>query len=161
MLDTSMKPTESIVAVLDNVRSLYNVGSIFRTSDALGVQKLYLCGITGTPEHPRLAKTALAALQAVQWQYKKSAYQTVKHLKQQGYYIIALERAAKSVPIHPIANRPMAIVVGHERNGTDMKILDLADQIMEVPMRGVGESMNVAVAYGVASYVLTSGSVQE
>jgi 23S rRNA (guanosine2251-2'-O)-methyltransferase len=151
-----MKQVESIVAVLDNVRSLYNVGSIFRTSDALGVQKLYLCGITGTPENPRLAKTALAALNAVRWEHKISALQTVKQLKKQGYYIVALERIAGSKPVTKVRERPLAIIVGHERNGTDTEILALADQIVEVPMYGIGVSMNVAVAYGIASYVLTS-----
>ncbi len=151
-----MKQAEPIVAVLDNVRSLYNVGSIFRTSDALGVQKLYLCGITGTPEHPRLAKTALAALNAVKWEYKKSALQTVKQLKKHGYYIVALERTAGSQRVEPVKNRPLAIIVGHERSGTSAKILEQVDQIMEIPMQGVGQSMNVAVAYGIATYVLTS-----
>lgn len=156
-----MGSTDSIVAVLDNVRSLYNVGSIFRTSDALGVHKLYLCGITGTPEHPRLAKTALAALDAVKWEYAKSALQTVKELKRHGYLIVALERGSDSTPIHPISQRPLAIIVGHERNGTDTSILKLADYILEIPMHGVGVSMNVAVAYGIASYVLTSSIAAE
>lgn len=156
MLDDPMESTDSIVAVLDNVRSLYNVGSIFRTSDALGVQKLYLCGITGTPEHPRLAKTALAALNAVSWQYERSALDIVKQLKQEGYYVIALERTPESKPVSPVKQRPLAIIVGHERNGTDTNILKLADHIFEIPMHGVGVSMNVAVAYGIASYVLTS-----
>jgi tRNA G18 (ribose-2'-O)-methylase SpoU len=151
-----MRQIEPVVAVLDNVRSLYNVGSIFRTSDALGVNKLYLCGITGTPNNPRLAKTALAALGAVNWEYKKSALRTVKWLKQKGYYLVALEQTSQSQPVRPIKNRPLAIIVGHERNGTAAKVLEQADQIVEIPMKGVGQSMNVAVAYGIATYVLTS-----
>lgn len=147
---------EPIVAVLDNVRSLYNVGSIFRTSDALGIKKLYLCGITGTPTHPRLAKTALAALEAVPWEHKESAVETVRALKKQGYTIVALERTQQSEPIRPIAHRPLALVVGHEREGTEEEILQLSDTVMEIPMRGVGRSMNVAVAFGIASYLITT-----
>ncbi len=145
---------EPMVAVLNNVRSLYNVGSIFRTSDALGVGKLYLCGITGTPEHPRLAKTALAALTAVPWVKRQSALRTVQYLKKQGYYIVALEIAAQSQPIHPITQRPLALIIGHERTGVDQRPLALADEVLHIPMHGVGQSMNVAVAYGIAVHAL-------
>lgn len=138
------------VAVLNNIRSLYNVGSIFRTSDALGVSEIYLCGITGTPENPRMAKTALAGLQTVAWHYKKSALRTIKDLKNRGYYIIALEITSESQPIHPIAQRPIAIVLGHEREGVDDRILACADEVIHIPMHGVGKSLNVSVAYGIA-----------
>lgn len=144
------------MAVLDNVRSLYNVGSIFRTSDALGIEKLYLCGITGTPEHHRLAKTALAALDAVTWESKQSTVRTIQYLKKLGYYIVAIEKTANSIPVKPISNRPIALIVGHERSGTNQKVLELADEIVEIPMQGVGVSMNVAVAFGIASFVITS-----
>jgi len=143
-----------IVVVLNNIRSLYNVGSIFRTSDALGIKKLYLCGITGTPEHYRLAKTALKALKAVDWEYKQSAYRTVRQLKSAGYYIISLEISQNSQPLQKISQRPLAIVLGHEIRGVENRILQESDQVLHIPMQGVGISMNVAVAYGIAAYVL-------
>jgi 23S rRNA (guanosine2251-2'-O)-methyltransferase len=142
------------VIVLNNIRSLYNVGSIFRTSDALGIDKLYLCGITGTPKHPRLAKTALAALQAVPWLYRQSAYRTIKQLKKDGYYVVALEITPTSKPIYSVIKRPLALVIGHERQGVDKRILELADEVLHIPMKGVGVSMNVAVAYGIAISVI-------
>jgi tRNA G18 (ribose-2'-O)-methylase SpoU len=151
--DSSLPP---VVAVLNNIRPLYNVGSIFRTSDALGVEKLYLGGITGTPENPRLAKTALAGLESVGWEYKKSALRTVRWLKSQGYYVVCLELGERSVPLQPASNRPLAIVIGHERTGVDRRILDEADAIMAIPMGGKGKSLNVAVAYGIAAYTLLS-----
>ncbi len=147
-------PTHTIVAILNNVRSLYNVGSIFRTSDALGVHKVYLCGITGTPDNPRLHKTALAGLQTVAWEYKKSALRTIKDLKKQGYTIVALELTDSSTPIAPIPDRPLAIILGHEREGVDTRILAEADHIVHIPMHGAGKSLNVSVAYGIASHEL-------
>src|SRR4051812_32974245 len=104
-----------VVVVLNNIRSLYNVGSIFRTSDALGISKLYLCGITGTPNNPRLKKTALAGLDSVRWEYKKSALRTIKDLKRHGYYIICLEKTEQSTIVREATKRPIAIVLGHER----------------------------------------------
>lgn len=142
------------VVVLNNVRSLYNVGSIFRTSDALGVEKLYLCGITGTPENPRLAKTALAGLNSVEWEYKKSALRTIKHLNSLGYYVVGLEITETSVALAPVPNRPIALVLGHERSGVDKRILAECDEVVHIPMQGVGKSMNVSVAYGIAAYEL-------
>lgn len=146
---------DEIVVVLNNIRSLYNVGSIFRTSDALGISKIYLCGITGTPENPRLAKTALAALNAVSWERKSSAYRTVRQLKRQGYYIVSLEISEKSKPIYRVKNRPLALVLGHEISGVESRILNESDEILNIPMSGVGTSMNVAVAYGISAYALT------
>jgi len=143
-----------IVVVLNNIRSLYNVGSIFRTSDALGIHKLYLCGITGTPEHYRLAKTALKALGAVDWEYKQSAYRTVRQLKKAGYHIVSLEITPSSKPLNPISKRPLALVLGHEISGVENRILAQSDEVLHIPMQGLGTSMNVAVAYGIAAYVL-------
>ncbi len=127
---------QEVVGVLNNIRSLYNVGSIFRTSDAMGVTDLYLCGITGTPDNPRLAKTALAAFTTLPWHSRRSALRTIKHLKKQGYYIVALEITPASKPITRITQRPLAIVVGHERSGVDPRILELADEVLHIPMKG-------------------------
>ncbi len=142
------------VVVLNNIRSLYNVGSIFRTSDAFGIDRLYLCGITGTPKHPRLAKTALAGLHATPWMYRQSALRTIKTLKGQNYKIVALELTDDSTPLRPFPHDKVALVLGHEREGVDKRILALADEIMSIPMQGVGKSLNVAVAYGVAAHTL-------
>lgn len=148
----------NIVVVLNNIRSLYNVGSIFRTSDGLGVSKLYLCGITGTPENPRLAKTALAGLTSVPWEYRQSALRTVKHLQSQGYHVIALELTEDSTPIAEVIlpNKPIALILGHEREGVDARILEAADTVIHIPMHGQGKSLNVSVAYGIAVHTLTS-----
>jgi tRNA G18 (ribose-2'-O)-methylase SpoU len=143
-----------VVVVLNNIRSLYNVGSIFRTSDALGIKKLYLCGITGTPEHYRLAKTALKALSAVNWEYKQSAYRTIRQLKKDGYYLVSLEITSSSQPLKKIGRRPLALVLGHELSGIENRILQESDEVIHIPMKGVGTSMNVAVAYGIAAYML-------
>ncbi|HEY1074626.1 MAG TPA: RNA methyltransferase [Patescibacteria group bacterium] len=165
-----------IVVVLDNIRSVYNVGSIFRTSDALGVAKVYLCGITPTPDHPRMspsqerdsfhnepdkygrtfsvAKTALAGLHSVAWEHTPSTLETVTHLKKSGYTVIAVEITDTSQPIHPISSRPLAIVLGNEKEGINQEILALADEILHIPMHGVGKSLNVSVSYGIAGYEL-------
>jgi tRNA G18 (ribose-2'-O)-methylase SpoU len=142
--------------VLNNIRSLYNVGSVFRTSDALGIKKIYLCGITGTPDNPRLAKTALAGVDSVDWEYRKSAVRTIKYLKQLGYYIVALEITSESSAIKAVSKQPIALVLGHEREGVDTRILALADSVMHIPMHGVGKSLNVSVAYGIAGYTIFS-----
>ena len=143
-----------IVVVLNNIRSLYNVGSIFRTSDALGIKKLYLCGITGTPDNPRLAKTALKALEAVDWEYKKSAYRTIRQLRKNGYHVASMEIAEDSKPFYPTKKRPLAIVLGHEITGIEDKILKESNEVLHIPMQGAGTSMNVAVAYGIVVYTL-------
>lgn len=156
-----MKPEKRIVVILNNIRSLYNVGSIFRTSDAIGdIDELYLCGFTGTPaEEPnksRIAKTALAASESTRWTYRQNAFRTAKQLKAKGYYLVALELTETSVPLHKIKNRPLAIVVGHERDGVDKSILEICDEVLHIPMRGVGTSMNVASAYAIGAYAITS-----
>ena len=143
-----------IVVVLNNIRSLYNVGSIFRTSDALGINKLYLCGITGTPDNPRLAKTALKALDVVDWEYKKSAYRTIRQLKKNGYHLVSLEKTKDSKPLYLVKKRPIVLIFGHEITGVESRILKESNEILHVPMQGVGTSMNVAVAYGIVAYAL-------
>lgn len=149
-----MTKANSKIVVLNNIRSLYNVGSIFRTSDAMGINKLYLCGITGTPKNPRLAKTALAGLDSVDWEYKKSALRTVKDLKKHGYYIIGLELTETSTELAPVSGKPVALVLGHERDGVDQRIIAECDAVMHIPMHGKGKSLNVSVAYGIAAHTI-------
>lgn len=144
---------KQICVVLENMRSLFNVGAIFRTSDGAGVSKIYLCGITGVPPRPQIEKTALGAEKTVPWEYKKSALKTIKSLKKQGYQIIALERAKKSKPFHKTKYKnKVCLVVGNEISGIGKSVLKEADRVVFIPMRGKKESLNVAVAFGIGVY---------
>ena len=147
------------VVVLDNIRSVYNVGSIFRTSDALGVDKIYLCGCTPTPTdrfgraRKDLAKVALGAEKDIAWEYVKETKEIIKKLKKDGFQIIAVEQDKKSINFKKIvAKYPVAIVMGNEVGGIDKKTLDLCDLIAEIPMVGNKESLNVSVSFGIAGY---------
>ncbi len=145
-----------IVGVLDNVRSAYNVGSIFRTSACAYIEKLVLCGITPYPPHPKLEKTSLGTIQLVPWEYKEDLVLALKNLKEQGYKILFLEIAEDSKPIQEVKKEdfPLAIVVGNEVAGIDEKVFPWADEIVEIPLYGKKESLNVAVAYGIAIFFL-------
>jgi tRNA G18 (ribose-2'-O)-methylase SpoU len=147
------------VVVLDNIRSVYNVGSIFRTSDALGVNKIYLCGCTPTPidrfgrRRADLAKVALGAEKDIVWEYVKDTKEIIKKLKKEKYQIIAIEQDKKSINFKKIKPKyPVAIVMGNEVGGIDKKTLALCDKIAEIPMFGNKESLNVSVSLGVAGY---------
>jgi tRNA G18 (ribose-2'-O)-methylase SpoU len=147
------------VVVLDNIRSVYNVGSIFRTSDALGVDKIYLCGCTPTPkdrfgrERKDLAKVALGAERNIEWEYAKDTAELLKKLKKEKYQIVAVEQAENSVNYKKVkTGKTVALVMGEEVNGMSKKVLKLADVIAEIPMQGKKESLNVSVAFGIAGY---------
>lgn len=142
-----------IVAILDNIRSLYNVGAIFRTSDGLMVEKIYLCGMTGIPPRKEIKKTSLGACDTVPWEYKKRAADAVKILKEKGYQIIALELT--DPPVHYAQAEfefPAALVIGHEIDGISDDVMALADLSISIPMLGRANSLNVATAYGIAAY---------
>ncbi len=144
-----------IHVVCDNLRSLYNVGSIFRTSDAFGVTKIWLCGITGTPEQSGLAKVSLGAERSVEWEHVKTTWRAVELLKKQGFKIVALEQSSQSVPMNrykPLF--PLALVLGNEVDGVGASVLKRADTIVEIPMLGSKESLNVSVSAGIALYNL-------
>jgi 23S rRNA (guanosine2251-2'-O)-methyltransferase len=148
---------QNLVAVLHNIRSRENVGSMFRTADAAGVAKLYLCGITPQPPHEKIAKTALGAEAYVPWEYTKQAWRLLESLKKQGYTIIALEKTPQAqnlFDIHIKAEK-IAIVAGNEVEGLSPEILKRCDTIAAIPMRGKKESLNVAVAFGISVYALT------
>lgn len=137
--------------VLNNVRSAYNVGSMLRTADAAGVSKVYLCGYTPTPSN----KTALGAESTVPWEQHAQAWRLLKKLKEQQVHIVALEQYKRSKNLFGYTPRfPLAIVVGHERQGLSSAILQYTDDILEIPMHGSKESLNVAVAAGIALYTL-------
>lgn len=157
-----MKKTKlGLVLILPNVRSVHNVGSIFRTADAAGVSKIYLTGYTPRPidqfgrVNKALAKVALGAEKTVLWEYLASASALVAKLKKAGTKIIALEQAPNSVNYRQFkATSPVALILGEEVAGIEPKLLKLADQIIEIPMQGEKESLNVAVAAGIAIYAL-------
>jgi len=145
--------------IVDNVRSLENVGSVFRTSDALGVEKVFLCGISPTPVHEKLAKTALGAEKTVAWEYHKQTWRLFEKLKKEGFFITALEQTNESISLEKFSPKfPLALVIGHEVKGVSPSALKLADAIIEIPMHGAKESLNVSVAFGIAGYNIRTSS---
>lgn len=145
--------------LLDNVRSLYNVGSIFRTSDAAGVEKIYLGGITGKPPRAEIHKAALGAEKSVAWQYFENPVEIIQKLKADGYQIVILEHTDQSQLYHKAKFKfPLCLVVGHEITGVSDEVIDLADLAIEIPMFGIKQSLNVAVAYGIAIYEIVKQS---
>ena len=154
------------IVILDNVRSSLNVGSIFRTSSGIGVNKIYLCGITPTPfesgkkfenqnkKRKDFIKTSLGAEDEIAWEYKENILDLIKELKEKDFEIIALEQNEKSVDYKnlKIENKNIAVVVGSETDGVQKEVLDLSDQITEIPMLGLKESLNVTIAYAILSY---------
>lgn len=154
----NLKKTEKIV-VLDNIRSIYNVGSIFRTSDALGVNKIYLCGCTPTPTdrfgraRADLAKVALGAEKDIKWEYCDDTKKIIRKLKKEGYKIIAVEQDKKSMDYKKAkAGKENVLIVGNEVSGISKEVLSLTDIILEIPMIGNKESLNVSVSFGIAGY---------
>jgi len=147
-----------VYIICDHIRSLYNVGSIFRTADAMGVTKIYLCGITGTPLQSGLQKVSLGAENFVAWEYKKSASLLINSLKKQGVKIVALELlAGQSIDLKKFKPQfPLALIVGNEVEGVSKNLLKKADDIVHIPMSGQKESLNVAVAFGIAGYSIMS-----
>ncbi|RMD96922.1 MAG: TrmH family RNA methyltransferase [Calditrichaeota bacterium] len=143
------------VAVLDNIRSLHNVGSIFRTADGAGVGGLILCGITGKPPRSEIRKAALGAEEVVPWKYLPTPLEAVETLRQQGYFIIGLEKTENSKLIYDIEFEvPVALVVGHEFHGVSEPVLSACHVVAHLPMLGHKISLNVSVAFGIAAYEL-------
>ncbi len=146
-------PRTPIVAVLDNIRSLYNVGAMFRTSDGIMLEKMYLCGMTGMPPRREIEKTSLGACDTVPWEYRKNTADVVKELKEKGYQIVALELT--DPPMHYAEvefSFPTALIVGHEINGVTDEVMQMVDLSISIPMLGRANSLNVATAYGIAVY---------
>ncbi|HLD70899.1 MAG TPA: RNA methyltransferase [Negativicutes bacterium] len=141
--------------VCDNIRSLENIGSIFRTADAIGVTKIFLCGISGRPPHQKISKTALGAEKTVPWEYHKQTWRLIGKLKKESIYIVALEQHSNSIDIKKFKHKfPMALVIGNEVKGVSKKALAESDTIIHLPMKGKKESLNVSVAFGVAGYYI-------
>ncbi len=148
------KPRHPLVVVVDNVRSLYNVGSIFRTCDGALVEKLYLCGYTPFPPRKEIEKTALSATESVPWEHVYDITEVLQYLKQQGYRIAALEHTTDSISCFDLQSGhfPLAVVVGNEIAGISEPALAHCDIALEIPMFGVKQSLNVAVATGVLCF---------
>jgi len=141
-----------VAVVLDNVRSMHNVGSIFRTSDGFAVQQLCLCGITGQPPHREIEKTALGATQSIDWHYYPTTVEAVQALRADGYQIIAIEQAENSTMLHtfqPNPNQKYALVFGNEVNGVADEVMQLADTCIEIPQFGTKHSFNIVVSAGI------------
>lgn len=141
-----------LTVVLDNVRSLNNIGSLFRTSDAFRVKKIYLCGITATPPHVDIHKTALGAEDSVEWAYVENTKQAVEILKKEGVFICAVEQTTESVSLEDfdfIKDRDYAIVLGNEVHGVEQSVVDECDCAVEIPQAGTKHSLNVSIAGGI------------
>ena len=147
-----------LVVVLDNVRSHNNIGSVFRTADAFLIEKLILCGITATPPHRDIQKTALGATESVIWQYYSDTSEAISLLKENGYTIVGIEQVEGSVSLQdfkPDHKKHYALVFGHEINGVDQKIIDLCDTCIEIPQYGTKHSFNIAVSAGIVLWEVT------
>ncbi|MBI3232258.1 MAG: TrmH family RNA methyltransferase [Candidatus Doudnabacteria bacterium] len=158
-----MKSKKDFFVIAHNIRSLHNVGSIFRTADAFGISKIYLTGYTGRPDYyvhqNKIGKVALGAEKFVEWEYWPSVFRLIKYLrlKIKGIKIIALENNTKSVSIIKFKPKfPLALVLGEEKRGVSKKVLSMCDKAVEIPMQGKKESLNVSVAFGAAAFWISA-----
>jgi 23S rRNA (guanosine2251-2'-O)-methyltransferase len=141
-----------VCIVLDNVRSLHNVGSAFRTADAFRIEKIYLTGITGTPPNREIHKTALGATDSVDWEYVDDSTEAIRQVKNEGYRIVAIEQTTESTPLQSFRlenTQKVCLVFGNEVNGVREEIIELADQALEIPQTGTKHSLNVSVCLGI------------
>ena len=142
---------DPIIVILDNIRSLNNVGSIFRTCDGFAVEKLYLCGITAQPPHREIRKTAIGATESVNWEYTETTKQAIEKCKSLGYDCFAVEQTKKSVFLDKIVpkNKKIALVFGNEVDGVSQDSIDLCNEVIEIPQWGTKHSFNVSVSVGI------------
>jgi 23S rRNA (guanosine2251-2'-O)-methyltransferase len=146
-----------VVVVLDNIRSMHNVGSVFRTADAFLLKGMYLCGYTPQPPHRDIHKTALGATETVEWKYIDTALEAVQQLQLQGYKVYAVEQVENSIALQNFSiqqNSPLAVVFGNEVNGVDAEVLKLCDGCIEIPQLGMKHSLNISVAAGIVLWEL-------
>ncbi|MFA6594480.1 MAG: RNA methyltransferase [Candidatus Buchananbacteria bacterium] len=149
--------SKEVQVICDNIRSLYNVGSIFRTADALGITKIWLGGITGTPDQPGVKKVALGAEESVPWEHINQPWREVEKLKRRGFKIVALELTKGSQDVKMFKPKfPLVLIVGNEVAGVSPALLKRCDAVTHIPMRGIKESLNVSVAFGIAAYEIMS-----
>lgn len=144
-----------VIIVLDNVRSLNNVGSVFRTADAFLLEAVYLCGITGTPPHRDIEKTALGATQSVEWRHFKTTMEAIQLLKQNNYSIYSIEQTEKSIMLNKFRvekDRKYAVVFGSEVGGVEQEVINHSDGVIEIPQLGTKHSLNIAVSAGIVAW---------
>ena len=144
-----------LIVVLDDVRSMYNIGSVFRTCDAFRVEAVYLCGICQTPPSTEIHKTALGAEESVSWHYFKTALEAVEELKKQGYSVFSVEQVEHSTKLHtfePQRGLKYAVVMGNEVKGVHQEVVDASDGCLEIPQLGTKDSLNVSVTAGIIIY---------
>ena len=146
-----------VVVVLDNIRSMHNVGSVFRTADAFLIKAIYLCGYTPQPPHRDIQKTALGATETVEWCYHHDAVKAVQSLRNEEYSIFAIEQVEQSIPLHefkPREYKKLAVVFGNEVSGVGNEVLQLCDGSIEIPQFGMKHSLNISVAAGIVLWEL-------
>ncbi len=148
---------QPLVVVLDNVRSLNNVGSVFRTSDAFLVEEIFLCGTTGTPPNKEIEKTALGASDTVKWRYFKTTEEALVELKRANYQIFAVEQAEQSIPLNTFTwlQTKTALVFGNEVYGVEQDVIDRCDGVIEIPQLGMKHSLNISVSVGIVLWETT------
>ena len=142
----------SILIILDNVRSLNNIGSVFRTADAFLIQKIYLCGITATPPHKDIRKTALGATESVEWEYRKDTLKLVEELKADSVQIVSVEQAENAVILNDYqvdSKKTVALIFGNEVKGVSQEVVSASDTVLEIPQFGTKHSLNISVSAGV------------
>jgi len=148
-----------IIIVLDNIRSLNNIGSVFRSSDAFRIEKIYLCGITAQPPHRDIHKTALGATESVEWEYVEDTVVLIESLKNNGIMTLAIEQAENSLKLDeflPIQNQKYAIIMGNEVDGVQQSVINASDYVLEIPQIGTKHSLNISVCTGVVLWDLFS-----
>lgn len=141
-----------ICIVLDDIRSMNNVGSVFRTSDAFRIEKIFLCGITAQPPHRDIEKTAIGATQSVEWEYSDNVVETIRTLKNEGWKILAIEQAEESTLLNefqPSIEEKYCLVMGNEVFGVNQEVMDVCDTCLEIPQFGTKHSLNISVATGI------------
>lgn len=154
----------ALEVILDNIRSAWNVGSMFRTCDGAGVRRMYLCGVTSLPDNPKVIKTSLGAETSVPWNYAPDGVSVAQLVKAKGLRLWALEGGPRASllfsEVTSLPGAPIALVVGNEVSGVDPGILDLCEKVVSLPMQGVKGSLNVAVAFGIAVYFIRYGRIK-
>lgn len=157
-IETFKKTTKTpLVVVLDNVRSCNNIGSVFRTGDAMRIESVYLCGFTATPPNKEIDKTALDAEKAVDWKYFENTTDAVNHLKNEGYKVFAVEQVENSIMLNeaqPKEGEKWALIFGNEVKGVDQEVVDLCDGAIEIPQFGTKHSFNISVSCGIVLWDL-------
>ena len=146
-----------ICIVLDNVRSLNNIGSVFRTADAFLIEKIYLCGITATPPHKDIHKTALGATDSVAWEHRESTMELLEELREEGYTSLAVEQAENAVMLNDFKveeNKKYALIFGNEVKGVSQEVVSASDLVLEIPQYGTKHSLNISVSVGVVVWDL-------